>query len=190
MKADFCMQCGHPLETRDVGGTPRRACTACDFVHWGAFSIGVGALVVRAGKLLLVRRAQPPGKGFWTNPGGYIEQTEPIGETIVREVREETGVEARVRRIVAVRDQPRDVHNVYLAFHMEYVAGEPRPDGCETDGAGFFSPAEMADMNVANMTLWLAQVAFDSAAGGLAVDARPPVPLPGAGLFRVRPARD
>lgn len=72
------------METRDVDGTPRRACTQCSFVHWGNYSIGVGALVVKEDKVLLVRRAQDPGKGYWTNPGGYIEQLEPIEETIVR----------------------------------------------------------------------------------------------------------
>src|SRR5579884_918066 len=107
MAANFCLNCGHALETRDIGGTDRRACPACDFVFWGDYSIGVGALVVRDEKVLLIRRAQDPGKGFWTNPGGYCEQLEPISDTVVREVFEETGVTATVTGIAALRDQPR-----------------------------------------------------------------------------------
>lgn len=118
---NFCSGCGARLEIRMIDGTERLACPSCSFVHWGSYSVGVGALLVKDGKVLLVRRAQNPGKGFWTNPGGYIEQYEQIQRTIEREVLEEAGVTGRATGIVAVRDQPRDIHNVYLAFAMEYV---------------------------------------------------------------------
>src|SRR5579875_1681121 len=93
---NFCLACGNALVTREIGGVPRRACPACDFVHWGNYSIGVGALVVRDNRFLLVRRAQDPGRGVWTNPGGYTEQMESIHRTVEREVFEETGVTATV----------------------------------------------------------------------------------------------
>ncbi|WP_461176453.1 NUDIX domain-containing protein [Virgibacillus ainsalahensis] len=53
----------------------------------------------------LVRRRQEPGKGKWTNPGGYIEQHEPIENSIIREVHEETGITSKVNGIIAVRDR-------------------------------------------------------------------------------------
>lgn len=185
MEVKFCMSCGHEMETRDVDGTWRRACTACSFVHWGNYSIGVGALVVKDDKILLVRRAQEPGKGNWTNPGGYIEQLEPIHETIQREVKEESGIEAVVKSVVALRDQPRSIHNIYIAFEMDYVGGEPAPDHIEVDAAGFFSLQEMETMNVAGFTRWLVDVAFHRRSQGLTIDAAPVVPLNGYGLFRV-----
>ncbi|MBW5447238.1 NUDIX domain-containing protein [Cohnella sp. CFH 77786] len=184
MEAKFCLWCGSGLTAREIDLTVRLACPACDFVHWGNYSIGVGALVVRDDKVLLVRRAQNPGKGYWTNPGGYIEQTEPIRETIRREVREECGIDAVARNIVAIRDQPRSVHNVYIAFSMEYVAGEPVPDGVEVDEAGFFSLEEMKEMNVADMTRWLVDVALHGQSSGLRVDEQPFVSLQGYGLYR------
>jgi ADP-ribose pyrophosphatase YjhB (NUDIX family) len=179
------MCCGHALELRDFDGTDRPACTSCSFVHWGNYSIGVGALVIKDGRILLVRRAQNPGKGYWTNPGGYIEQLEPIEATIVREVEEEAGVRAVVKSVVALRDQPRAIHNVYIAFAMEYVEGEPVPDGVEVDAAGFYSLEEMAEMNVAGFTRWLVDVAFQGKTEGLAIDREPVVQLDGYGLFRV-----
>ncbi|MFC5702864.1 NUDIX domain-containing protein [Cohnella faecalis] len=172
------------MEDKNVDGTVRRACTRCEFVHWGNYSIGVGALVVKEGKLLLVRRAQEPGKGYWTNPGGYIEQLEPIQATVEREVLEESGVRAAVKAVLALRDQPRSIHNVYIAFGMEYEDGEPTPDGIEVDGAGFFSPEEMETMNVAPFTRWLVDVAVNGRSEGLTQDAEPIVPLGGYGLFR------
>ncbi|SFS67728.1 NUDIX domain-containing protein [Paenibacillus sp. BC26] len=187
MGINFCLTCGAPLEVRDVDGTPRKACTAdgCNFVHWGNYSVGVGALVVRNEKVLLVRRAQEPGKGYWTNPGGYIEQHELIHETIKREVMEEAGVEAEVRNIVAVRDHPRNIHNVYLAFAMDYVSGDPVPDGVEVDAAGFYSLQEMELMNVAGFTKWLVDVALHGQGEGLKEDKEPIVQFDGYGLFRI-----
>lgn len=185
MTVNYCAACGYPMETRMIGGAERRACTSCNAVHWGNYSIGVGALVVKDGKVLLVRRAQEPGKGRWTNPGGYIEQLEPIEETIVREVLEETGVQTRVKGIIALRDQPRDIHNIYIAFEMDYLDGEPLPDGVEVDAAGFFSPEEMKSMPVAPFTQWLVDVALNGKTDGLLPDREPLVPLNGYGIFRV-----
>ncbi|WP_274650734.1 NUDIX hydrolase [Paenibacillus humicola] len=186
MEVYFCMTCGSPLETRLVDGTERRACSSpdCKFVHWGNYSIGVGALVIKDEKILLVRRAQDPGKGFWTNPGGYVEQTELIHETIRREVMEEAGVEAAVRSVIAVRDQPRQIHNVYIAFAMDYVGGDPVPDGFEVDRAGFFSLREMEEMNVAGFTRWLVHAALQRKQDGLTIDKEPIVSLDGYGLYR------
>lgn len=185
MQVNFCLACGHPLETREVGGEMRRACPACSFVHWGDYSIGVGALVRRHDGILLVRRAQDPGRGFWTTPGGYVEQEEQIERAIVREVLEETGVTARVTGIAALRDQPRRPHNLYVAFALEYVAGEPQADQFENDGAGFFTAEEAMGMNVAHLSRWLMDVALRGRTQGLLHDISPAFPLQGAGLFRV-----
>lgn len=185
MEAKYCISCGCALEIREIDGTPRKACTGCSYVHWGNYSVGVGALVVKDDKLLLVRRAQDPGKGYWTNPGGYIEQLEGIHDTIQREVLEESGIEAVVKSVVAVRDQPRNIHNVYIAFSMEYVGGEPTPDHLEVDAAGFYSLQEMETMNVAPFTRWLADVAVKAKTEGLVADEKPVVPLAGNVLFRI-----
>jgi ADP-ribose pyrophosphatase YjhB (NUDIX family) len=184
MEVKFCSSCGATLETREIGGAQRKACTTCSFIHWGDYSVGVGALLTKEGKFLLVRRAQDPGKGYWTNPGGYIEQFELIQETIRREVLEEAGVEATVKRVIALRDQPRGIHNIYIAFEMEYVGGEPRPDGVEVDAAGFFSLEEIETMNVAGFTRWLIDAALKADNSGLGIDNHPIVPLDGYGLFR------
>lgn len=170
MAVNFCVSCGHSMEARTIDGVERKVCTSCGNVHWGNYSIGVGALVFKDKKMLLVRRAQEPGKGKWTNPGGYIEQWEPIEQTVIREVFEETGVRAQIKSIVALRDQPRSIHNVYIAFEMDYIEGEPEPDGVEVDQAGFFSLEEIQDMEVASFTRWLLDVALHVTDGGLIMD--------------------
>ncbi|GAA3399478.1 NUDIX hydrolase [Paenibacillus hodogayensis] len=181
----FCSSCGTKLEIRKIDDHDRLACPACPFVHWGSYSIGVGALLKKDGKVLLVRRAQEPGKGYWTNPGGYIEQHEQIHRTIEREVSEEAGIVSKAVGILALRDQPRDIHNVYVAFEMEYVSGEPTPDNYEVDAAGFFDQEEMEGMNVAPFTRWLVDIAFNGQGEGLQQVESDVPSLKQAGLFKV-----
>jgi len=72
----------------------------------------VGAIVVdAAGRLLLVRRAHDPGAGLWSVPGGRVEVGEDDATAVVREVREETGLEVAVGRHVGTveRDGPEGV---------------------------------------------------------------------------------
>ncbi|EFM12391.1 NUDIX hydrolase [Paenibacillus curdlanolyticus YK9] len=187
MTINYCVTCGSPMETRVLDGLERRVCASesCGAVHWGNYSIGVGALVFRDGKILLVRRAQEPGKGNWTNPGGYIEQHEDIGTTVAREVMEETGVEAKVKSIIALRDQPRSIHNVYIAFEMEYVGGEPTPDGVEVDAAGFFALDELAHMPVAGFTQWLLDAAIHKQGEGMQEDSQAATAANGNRYYRL-----
>ena len=59
--------------------------------------LAVGAVIIdRTGRVLLVRRARAPGAGSWTLPGGRVEVGETLEAAIIREVREETALPARV----------------------------------------------------------------------------------------------
>ena len=64
--------------------------------------VGVGAVAVREGKVLLVRRANPPMQGRWTLPGGVLELGESLTGSVAREVREETGLAVEVLDLVEV----------------------------------------------------------------------------------------
>lgn len=54
--------------------------------------VGVGAVLVCSGKILLEKRKNEPGRGKWSIPGGLVELGEVSGQTVMREVREETGL--------------------------------------------------------------------------------------------------
>jgi ADP-ribose pyrophosphatase YjhB (NUDIX family) len=66
--------------------------------------VGVGALIVKNGKLLLIKRAAKPGQGRWSIPGGLVELGERVQDAVVREVKEECGLDIEVERLVDVFD--------------------------------------------------------------------------------------
>lgn len=81
------------------------------------------------GELLLVKRGKEPEMGKWALPGGYIDWDETAAEAVVREAREESGVEVRPLKIIGVYSSPkRDPvrQNVAIAFLCEFRGGELR----------------------------------------------------------------
>ena len=96
--------------------------------------LGVGAIIVQADRVLLVRRAHPPLQGEWSIPGGLVETGETTKEAVIREVREETGLEIEPVRLVEVferilRDQDSRVqyHFVVIDYLCRIVSGEACP---------------------------------------------------------------
>jgi len=66
--------------------------------------VGVGALIICDGKLLLEKRKNEPGKGKWSIPGGLVELGESVQQTVIREVKEETGLDVESPEHVDVVD--------------------------------------------------------------------------------------
>ena len=66
--------------------------------------VGVGAVIVYEGKILLEKRKNAPGKGKWSVPGGLVELGESIEQAVIREVKEETGLEVEEPRLIDVVD--------------------------------------------------------------------------------------
>ena len=93
--------------------------------------VGVGVVVMRGGKVLLVRRGKPPREGQWSLPGGAQELGETVFEAGRREVREETGVELRPDRMehLAVVDMiERDEQGAVLPLHAGRSSRDHRRD--------------------------------------------------------------
>lgn len=93
--------------------------------------MGVGAVIVQDGRLVLVRRGVEPGKGKWSIPGGVVELGEGIRDAAVREAKEECGLD-----IELVGDRPIDaldnmVHGEKgrLRYHYVLLQFQARPKG-------------------------------------------------------------
>jgi 8-oxo-dGTP diphosphatase len=64
--------------------------------------VGVGAVIVKDGKVLIIKRANDPFKGQWSIPGGRVELGESLAEAVRREMREETGLDVTVGPVLEV----------------------------------------------------------------------------------------
>jgi ADP-ribose pyrophosphatase YjhB (NUDIX family) len=118
----------------------------------------VGLYVVKDGKVLLVRRGNEPGRGKWSLPGGRIRFGERSEEAALREMREETGLEVRLRRVVDVVDvfwqsERGELleHFVIVDFEAEVIGGELRPADDALD-ARWFSPEELKGLEMTEST--------------------------------------
>ena len=122
-------------------------------------SVGVGAIVIHEGKILLVKRGVDPGKGLWAIPGGTLRLGETLRECAAREILEETGITIAVGECVYVfdlieRDEIGKIkfHFVVADFAAIYVSGEPKA-GDDADGAGWFTPEDLVDLPVSQNTI-------------------------------------
>jgi 8-oxo-dGTP diphosphatase len=149
----YCPNCGKPLQKSIIDDQPRSTCTNCSYVNWGDFSLGVGGVLWHNGKVLLVQRSNNPGKGMWTIPGGYVDQGESIGEAVIREIQEETGIKAEPLSIIALRDRPGEKHNTYIIFLMRFLGGNLLGQADEVSNLGFFTIEECQILPIPALTL-------------------------------------
>ena len=87
-------------------------------------ALAVGAIVVDKGAILLVKRDREPARGEWSLPGGRVEMGETLREALVREVREETGIDIDVDGLIGVAERVVRSDEGDIAFHyviLDYV---------------------------------------------------------------------
>ena len=109
--------------------------------------IGVGAVVVDQGRVLLVRRGTEPMKGQWSLPGGLVELGEPLLAAVVREVREETGLMVEPVELVELLDRihrqgERVRYHYVIADYLCRVAGGQLQAASDADAARWAERAE------------------------------------------------
>lgn len=112
--------------------------------------LAVSAAILRAGKLLVVRRARPPAHGLFSLPGGVVEAGERLTEAVTREIAEETGMTIEPIALAGFRETiVRDAENrverhfVILCFAAHWRGGEPELNE-ELSEARWIYPAELA----------------------------------------------
>lgn len=119
----------------------------------------VGGVVLRGPDLLVVRMTYGPTKGTYMIPGGLVDPGETLDVAVVREVREETGVEARPLGIIGVRSRYDGPNlDTYVIWLLEHVSGEPCADGRENDDACYLPLQTINERDdVSNLVRYLAQ---------------------------------
>jgi len=134
--------------------------------------VGVGAVVVRDGRVLMVKRGKEPLRGRWTLPGGTVELGETLEEAVVRELQEETGLSVTPRELLALfdrihREAGRVAYHFVIADYLcDYVTGELRA-GSDAEAVAFVAPAEFGAYEVPEKACELALEGLRRAAGGV-----------------------
>jgi len=109
----------------------------------------VDGVILENGEILLIKRAREPFKGKWALPGGFVEYNEKVEDAVIREIREETGVNAEIKELVGVYSDPkRDPrgHTISIVFLLDIISGEIKygDDACN---AKFFNLKELPELS-------------------------------------------
>ncbi|WP_420131736.1 NUDIX hydrolase [Rhodopseudomonas sp.] len=113
--------------------------------------LAVSASIFRDGRVLLVRRARSPGKGFYSLPGGRVEYGETLETALAREIAEETSMTVSIAGLAGWREvvpgPSHAGHYVILSFAARWTRGEPALND-ELDDAVWVAPAAVGDFKV------------------------------------------
>jgi len=135
----YCSRCGTPTELRTDERS--RTCPACRYTTYPPVTPAIMILITHGRKLLLARKAAFP-QGRFSALAGFVEPGEMLEDTVVRETREEVGVEIRNIRYFGSQPWPFP-HSLMIAFTAEYAGGEITPDGVEIEEAQWFDAEQL-----------------------------------------------
>jgi NAD+ diphosphatase len=130
----FCGRCATPTER--LAAERCMKCPACGFLGYPRIAPAVIVLVRRGPEALLARGARFPVP-FYSTLAGFVEVGESLEETLVREVREEVGIEVTAPRYFGSQSWPFP-HSLMVGFFAEWAAGDLRADGKEILDARWF----------------------------------------------------
>lgn len=128
--------------------------------------VGVGVVVCRDGRVLLIRRGRPPRLGQWSLPGGGQMLGETVEQAARREVLEETGLALRRIELLTVVDlvEPDDAgavryHYTLVDFVAEAGPGEPRA-GDDAAAVAWHEPASLGALGLWSETERIVRLAL------------------------------
>ena len=109
----------------------------------------VDGVILDDNKILLIKRKGEPFKGKWALPGGFVEYNEKVEDAVIREIKEETGVNTEIKELVGVYSDPkRDPrgHTVSIVFLLDIISGGIKcgDDACN---AKFFNLKKLPDLS-------------------------------------------
>jgi ADP-ribose pyrophosphatase YjhB (NUDIX family) len=154
----FCGSCGARLTTREIEGREREVCPACGAIAYrNPLPVAAAVLLDGERRALLVRRKKEPQAGTWCLPGGFAELGETIDQAAVRELREETGLAARISRLLTARSAPTDFYGdlLFICFEVEQTGGDELP-GDDAEALGWFPLSSLPPLAFAAHTEALA----------------------------------
>lgn len=163
MTARYCSECGTRLISATSGGRPREQCPACGFIAYRNPTPVAMAVIEHEGRLVLIRRRDPPLAGYWAPPAGYVEIGESVPQAAVREAGEECGLKIVLDALTGVHSQA-DVAVLIVAYRARSIGGHLKA-GDDAAEVGLFVrgqlPVQPPPHNGNATDRWLYQVIRD-----------------------------
>lgn len=138
----YCGRCGGATVQRE--DERARTCPACKRTSYPPVAPVIMILITHGRKLLLARKVGW-GNTRFSALAGFVEPGETLESTVIRETREEVGVEIKNIRYFGSQPWPFP-NNLMIAFTAEYAGGDLRPDGVEIEEAAFFDADELPNL--------------------------------------------
>ena len=99
----YCSECAGTLEKKEIEGHQRLVCPRCGKIYYqNPLPVVAAVIIGKEGRILLTKRGLPPGKGRWALLGGFVEKDESPEEAILREMKEEIGIEGKIEDLIGV----------------------------------------------------------------------------------------
>jgi len=116
----------------------------------------VGALIVDGANIVMIQRGKPPNEGWWSLPGGVVEEGEKLEDALRREVREETGLELDTVQFAEVFERivnDGEYHYVLIDYICRATPGQSPRAGSDSRAARWFHRSELSAMRITVGTL-------------------------------------
>lgn len=163
MTARYCSQCGSRLALATIDEREREQCPACGSIAYRNPAPVAMAVIEHEQQLVLIRRRDAPLAGYWAPPAGYVETGESVPEAVIREAREECGLDIALDELSGVYSQA-DVGVLIIAYRAHSIGGHLIA-GDDASEAGLFVcgqlPAQPAPVDGTSTDIWLHEVILD-----------------------------
>ena len=140
-KLIYCSTCKTKNNYSEIEGQIRYHCPSCKTIHYQNPKPTATLICIEDNKILLVKRAFNPAKGFWSLPGGFMELNETLNEAAKRELKEETNLNGEVVKLLGHCSHFNSVFGDILLIGMEVKIKNWNNliPGDDADEAGFFN---------------------------------------------------
>jgi ADP-ribose pyrophosphatase YjhB (NUDIX family) len=141
---NYCQRCGERLGEKHIEGMLRPYCPACEYVVFLDPKVAAVALVVDGEGLVMVKRGVEPEYGKWAFPSGYVDRGEVVKAAAVREVKEETGLDVALDRLIGVYSL--EGNPVVLVVYSAHIIGGEVVTGHDALDVKTFALAELPSL--------------------------------------------
>jgi NAD+ diphosphatase len=138
----YCSRCG--TKTLQKPGERGKECPDCGELFYPRISPAVIVLIRKGHEVLLARSSNFP-PGVYSLIAGFVEPGESAEAAVIREIREEVGIEVKNIRYFGTQAWPFP-NSLMIGFTAEYNSGDIRPDGFEIEDAQWFSAEKLPSL--------------------------------------------